>query len=67
MHPTKKSWKVAVLDMYEGVPNEGMRCIREILTKYASMHALDLQFDEFEVRQQIQVPDTSYDIYISTG
>lgn len=67
MHPIKNSWKVAVLDMYEGVPNEGMRCIREILAKYASMHALDLQFDEFEVRQQIQVPDTSYDIYISTG
>ncbi|MCW3464046.1 type 1 glutamine amidotransferase [Chitinophaga nivalis] len=67
MHPIKNSWKVAVLDMYEGVPNEGMRCIREILLQYATMHALDLQFDEFEVRQQQQVPDTSYDIYISTG
>ncbi|RFS26256.1 GMP synthase [Chitinophaga silvatica] len=67
MHPIKPRWKVAVLDMYEGVPNEGMRCIREILSKYASMHALDLQFDEFEVRNQIQIPDLSYDIYISTG
>ncbi|WP_291912105.1 GMP synthase [Chitinophaga sp. CB10] len=59
--------KIAVLDMYEGVPNEGMRCIREILTKYAEMHSLQLTFDEFEVRIQQQVPDTSYDIYISTG
>ncbi|MEC5143292.1 GMP synthase [Chitinophaga sp. 212800010-3] len=67
MHPNKKSWKVAVLDMYEGVPNEGMRCIREILEKYAGMHALDLRYDEFEVRQKIAIPDTSYDIYISTG
>lgn len=56
-----------MLDMYEGVPNEGMRCIREILTRYASMHHLDLQFDEFEVRNQIQIPDLSYDFYISTG
>ncbi len=53
--------------MYEGVPNEGMRCIREILLKYAEMHSLNLLFDEFEVRLQQQVPDTSYDIYISTG
>ncbi len=53
--------------MYEGVPNEGMRCIREILTKYADMHRLQLHFDEFEVRLQQQVPDTSYDIYLSTG
>ncbi|CAL1519609.1 glutamine amidotransferase-related protein [Chitinophaga sp. MM2321] len=67
MHPIKNNWKVAVLDMYEGVPNEGMRCIREILSQYADMHALDLQFDEFEVRQHQQLPDTSYDIYISTG
>ncbi|MBV8253440.1 MAG: GMP synthase [Chitinophaga sp.] len=59
--------KIAVLDMYEGVPNEGMRCIREILLKYAEMHSLNLLFDEFEVRLQQQVPDTSYDIYISTG
>ncbi|NSL87814.1 type 1 glutamine amidotransferase [Chitinophaga solisilvae] len=67
MAPIKTNWKVAVLDMYEGVPNEGMRCIREILMQYAAMHKLDLHFDEFEVRQQEQVPDTSYDIYISTG
>ncbi|MFB6454818.1 type 1 glutamine amidotransferase [Chitinophaga sp. Hz27] len=59
--------KIAVLDMYEGVPNEGMRCIREILAKYAEMHSLSLQFDEFEVRIARQVPDTNYDIYISTG
>jgi GMP synthase-like glutamine amidotransferase len=44
-----------------------MRCIREILSKYASMHNLDLQFEEFEVRNQVQIPDLSYDIYISTG
>ncbi|HVI48583.1 MAG TPA: hypothetical protein VM802_27185 [Chitinophaga sp.] len=67
MRPIKNTWKVAVLDMYEGVPNEGMRCIREILSQYAAMHTLDLQYDEFEVRRQQQMPDTSYDIYISTG
>lgn len=59
--------KVAILDMYEGVPNEGMRCIREILAAYAVRHSLALQCDEYEVRISAQVPDLSYDIYISTG
>jgi GMP synthase-like glutamine amidotransferase len=67
MIPTKQHWKVAVLDMYEQVPNEGMRCIREVLTGYAEKHALQLEFHEFEVRVLQQLPDLSYDIYISTG
>lgn len=67
MIPTKQLWKVAVLDMYEQVPNEGMRCIREILTSYAEQHDLQLEFHEYEVRVLQQLPDLSYDIYISTG
>lgn len=56
-----------MLDMYEGVPNEGMRCIREILAEYGARNGLQLEVHEFEVRRQQQVPDLSYDIYISTG
>ncbi|ASZ12006.1 homoserine O-succinyltransferase [Chitinophaga pendula] len=67
MSSIKQNWRVAVLDMYEGVPNEGMRCIREILAQYATARGIRLQFDEFEVRLRQEVPDLSYDIYISTG
>lgn len=64
----KKSIKVAILDLYEGAPNQGMRCIREILNQYGESNHLDLQWDEFEVRQNLEVPDiTEYDIYISSG
>ena len=59
--------RIAILDLYEGQANQGMRCIREILTEYGRSHNLDLQFDEFEVRLQKQTPDLSYDIYISSG
>ncbi|HVU97041.1 MAG TPA: hypothetical protein VHE34_17545 [Puia sp.] len=59
--------KVAILDLYEGQANQGMRCIREILTEYGRSHHLDLRFDEYEVRLQKQTPDLSYDIYISSG
>lgn len=59
--------KLAILDLYEGLPNQGMRCIRELLTDYARTHGVALTYDEFEVRQRHEVPDLSYDIYISSG
>ncbi len=59
--------KVAILDLYEGHPNQGMRCIRELLDQYGSGHGVPLHYDEFEVRVRKKVPDLSYDIYISSG
>lgn len=53
--------------MNEGMPNQGMRCIREILTQYGTVKGISLSWDEFEVRVKNQVPDLSYDIYISSG
>lgn len=59
--------KVAIIDMYAGVENQGMRCIREILNQFAETNYLDLQFDEFELRNNKEIPGLDYDIYISTG
>jgi GMP synthase-like glutamine amidotransferase len=59
--------RIAILDMYEGAENQGMRCIREILNQYADLHNLDLTVDEFEVRIKKEVPGLHYDAYISTG
>ncbi len=59
--------RVAILDMYEGVENQGMRCIREILNQFADLHHLNLIKDEFDVRRKIDLPGLSYDIYISSG
>ena len=59
--------KVAILDLYEGFANQGMRCIREILHSFADHHHLDLTVDEFDVRQRLEVPDNTYDVYISSG
>lgn len=60
-------FKVAILDLYAGVANEGMRCLRSLAKEFAEAHHLHLQLDEFEVRQRIQLPDLSYDVYISSG
>ncbi|MEN9686061.1 MAG: hypothetical protein RLZZ28_1847 [Bacteroidota bacterium] len=63
----KKEIRVAVLDLYEGHPNQGMRCIREILTEWAGINQFELIYKEYEVRLSLALPDTSYDIYISSG
>ena len=63
----RKAVKVAILDLYEGKPNQGMRCIRTILTDWAGTYDIELKFQEFDVRLKNELPDTSFDIYISTG
>lgn len=59
--------RIAVLDLYEGVPNQGMRCIREIIAHWGESNHYQVICDEFDVRLKLEVPDTSYDIYISSG
>lgn len=59
--------RIAILDLYEGVANQGMRCLREILNQFGDMNQLDLEWDEFDVRLKNETPDLSYDIYISSG
>ncbi len=59
--------RIAILDLYEGQANQGMRCIRQIINEWSEAYSVETIFDEFEVRQLKQVPDLSYDIYISSG
>lgn len=62
-----KHVRVAVLDLYDGFPNQGMRCIRDILLQFAEGQQLNVVWDEFDVRTKQQLPDLSYDVYISSG
>jgi len=63
----KQSMRIAILDLYDGVANQGMRCIREILNQYSDYTNVDISWDEFDVRQKNEVPNLSYDIFISSG
>ncbi len=63
----KKIVRIAILDLYEGLENQGMRCIRQIIDDWGTQHEYEVKRDEFEVRLQKQIPDASYDIYISSG
>ncbi len=62
-----KTVRIAILDMNEGKPNQGMRCIREILNQYSDANNIDVDWDEFEVRVEKNVPGLTYDVYISSG
>ena len=66
-HDTNKKIRIAILDLYDGHPNQGMRNIRNIIEQFANNNNLTIDLDEFDVRQRLQIPDNSYDAYISSG
>ena len=56
--------KIALLDMYDGEANQGMRCIIDIINRFNQM----VSFTVFDVRGKCELPTIEhYDIYISTG
>ncbi|MFM1930182.1 MAG: hypothetical protein RL387_1510 [Bacteroidota bacterium] len=59
--------KIAIIDMYDGSPNVGMQCIDNILETWGNSIERPLEKTVFHLRDHCEVPDLSYDIYISTG
>ncbi|MGK2860890.1 MAG: type 1 glutamine amidotransferase [Chitinophagaceae bacterium] len=62
-----QSIRIAILDMNDGFPNQGMRCIRQIINEWSATLDKKIECTEFDVRQKNVLPDTSFDIYISSG
>ena len=63
----KQTVRIAILDLYEGVQNQGMRGLRDIVRKFGETRQVTIELDEFDVRLKNSVPDLSYDIYLSSG
>ncbi|MDZ7266148.1 MAG: GMP synthase [candidate division KSB1 bacterium] len=60
--------RVAVLDLYDNLPNEGMRCIKELLTESDGKYwAQPVTYEIFETRYKAEICTLDFDIYISTG
>ena len=55
--------RLAIIDMNNGAPNQGLRCIKDIVSDYEEF----LEWDVFDARAKNQIPDLTYDIYISSG
>ncbi len=61
---SEQTIKIAILDMYDGEPNQGMRCIIDIINRFNQI----VTFKIFDVRGKSEFPDIKrFDIYISTG
>ena len=59
----EKGIKLAIIDMNNGVPNKGLNCIIEIVKTFEDV----LEWKVFDARQKNEIPDLSFDIYISSG
>ncbi len=60
----KKKVNLAILDMYDGEPNQGMRCIHDILARFSD----SISYREFDVRGKSELPEIrDFDLFISTG
>lgn len=63
-----KPVRVAVFDLYNGEVNQGMRCIQDQLFELdCKFEEVPVVYDIFESRLKGDIPDDSYDIYISSG
>ena len=57
-------FRLAILDMYDGTPNQGMRCIEEIVDGYQK----DISWKKFDVRGKAEVPKIEdFDLFICSG
>jgi homoserine O-succinyltransferase len=62
-----KKIRIAILDLYAGEANQGMRCIRDIIKQFGDSKKITIESAEFDVRLKNEVPDMSYDVFISSG
>lgn len=59
--------RIAILDLYEGVTNEGMRGIRQLIEEFEADCHLLVKTQVFDVRLKAEIPDLNFDVYISSG
>ncbi len=63
----QKPLKIAILDLYNNAPNEGMRCILKLIDEFQVNEGIEIEVSIFNVRAENEIPDLSYDIYFSSG
>ena len=63
----QKPLKIAVLDMYDNFPGEGMRCVINLINEFQIREGITIETQIFNVRANNEIPDLNHDIYISSG
>lgn len=62
-------FKIAILDMYDDAPNEGMRCIKTLVEDFLQSKGVNKTlYSIFNVRKGVLLPSIAdFDAFISTG
>ena len=63
----QKPLKIAIIDLYNNVPNEGMRCIVKLVNEFQEREQIEVETQVFNVRAKNEIPNLNFDIYISSG
>lgn len=59
---------IAILDMYNGRANEGMRCIKMLCERFLAQDGMNGHYEIFDVRHKNEIPEIkNFNIFISTG
>lgn len=60
--------KTAIIDLYNNEENLGIGAIEELLTDFGGkINGHSLSYQTFETRYKAEIPDLSFDIFISSG
>lgn len=59
--------KAAIIDLYECYPNQAISSFQHILDNFGKKHKLNITSEVFDLRANNEIPDLSFDIYISSG
>jgi GMP synthase-like glutamine amidotransferase len=64
----KQIIKIATIDLYNNERNEGIRCIREIVSGVQkNFSEYDISYDVYDTRFKNEIPGLENDIFISSG
>lgn len=67
MTTNHQSIKIALLDLYNGQPNERIQSFTNIINQYAQRKGLTIAVTSFSVRNKNEMPDLHFDAYIASG
>ncbi|MGR3809662.1 type 1 glutamine amidotransferase [Jiulongibacter sp. NS-SX5] len=60
--------RIAILDFYNDYPNEGMRCIKSLISQFFEQNEVDGIYQTFDVRGKGELPSLEdFDAFIGTG
>ncbi len=62
-----KPIRIVILDLYEGVVNQGIDALYRIIDSIKHLKDIEIEVKRFEVRKNNEIPGLDFDIYLSSG